>query len=65
MSATAGRSQNAMEQKINITVRGHKVTLLFPQKPNPEIAVHVKQALMGTYMMATKAHGSNRKAECA
>ena len=33
-------------EKINTTIQGHKVTLLFSEKPDPEIAGRVKRALL-------------------
>lgn len=54
MTTTAEKNQAADRQKMNITVQGRRIILLFAEKPNPEIAVHVKQALMGTYMLTAK-----------
>lgn len=54
MTTTAEKNQAADRQKMNITVQGRRIILLFAEKPNPEIAVRVKQALMGTYMLTAK-----------
>ena len=40
--------------EMHITVQGYKVTLCFADKANPEVAVFVKQALLGAYSMSTK-----------
>lgn len=40
--------------EMHITVQGYKVTLCFAEKENPEVAVLVKRALLGTYAMPQK-----------
>lgn len=37
------------ETELEFTVRGHKVTGLFPATPKPEIYHSIKSILMGTY----------------
>ena len=54
MTAAAEKNHTTDKKKMNITVQGRRVVLLFAERPNPEIAVRVKQALMGTYMMTVK-----------
>ena len=39
---------------MEIEVQGHKVTLCFAEKADPEIAVRIKQALIGTYLQTAK-----------
>jgi hypothetical protein len=39
---------------MEIEVQGHKVTLCFAEKADPEIAVRIKQALIGTYLQTKK-----------
>jgi hypothetical protein len=39
---------------IEIEIQGHKVTLCFAEKADPEIAVRIKQALIGTYLQTEK-----------
>lgn len=41
-------------QSMAITVQGHEVTLLFADEPNTQIALKIKQALLGTYLTAEK-----------
>ena len=40
--------QNA-HNSMAITVEGHQVALHFANEPNPQVAVQVKQALLGSY----------------
>lgn len=37
-----------------ITVQGHEVALLFADHPNTQVALKIKQALLGTYLTAGK-----------
>ena len=37
-----------------ITVQGHEVALIFSNQPNTQIALKIKQALLGTYLTAGK-----------
>ncbi len=39
---------------LEIEIQGHKVTLCFAEKADPELAVRVKQALIGTYLQMEK-----------
>jgi len=39
---------------MEIEIQGHKVTLCFAEKADPELAVRVKQALIGTYLQSEK-----------
>ena len=39
---------------MEIEIQGHKVTLCFAEKADPEIAVRIKQALIGTYLQTEK-----------
>ena len=41
-------------QSMAITVQGHEVTLFFADEPNTQIALKIKQALLGTYLTAEK-----------
>ena len=54
MPNTTERTQAANSQKMKITVQGRRVVLCFAEKPNPEVAARVKQALLGTYMLTAK-----------
>ena len=40
-------------QRMEITVKGHKVTLHFADEPNPDVAIQVKQVLLSTCLLAT------------
>lgn len=35
---------------ITITVQGHEVAMRFAEKPNLQVALQVKQALLGNYL---------------
>ena len=37
-----------------ITVQGHDVALYFADHPNTQVALKIKQALLGTYLTAGK-----------
>lgn len=41
------------DTRMIITVQGHEVTMQFTEKPNPQVALQVKQALMGNYLAAS------------
>ncbi len=43
-----------IRDRMEITVKGHKVTLHFADEPNPDVAVQVKQVLMSTCLLASK-----------
>lgn len=38
------------DTKMIITVQGREVAMQFTEKPNPQVALQVKQALMGNYL---------------
>ena len=40
--------------EMHITVQGHKVTLCFAEKADPEVAVLVKRAILGSYTAPQK-----------
>ncbi len=46
--------KNCEQKKMIITIQGHEVMLQFAEEANPQIAVQVKQALLGTYLMTGK-----------
>ena len=41
-------------KKMTVTIEGHEVVLQFAEEANPQVALQVKQALLGTYLMAGK-----------
>lgn len=40
------------DNKMTITIQGHEVSLTFAEEPNPQVAIQVKQALLGNYLAA-------------
>lgn len=42
------------DTKMTITVLGREVSMQFAEKPNPQVATQVKQALLGAYLPAQK-----------
>ena len=38
------------DTKMIITVQGREVAMQFTEKPNPQVALQVKQTLMGNYL---------------
>ena len=38
------------DTKMIITVQGRDVAMQFTEKPNPQVALQVKQTLMGNYL---------------
>ncbi len=38
-------------QRMEIIVKGHKVTLHFADEPNPDVAMQVKQVLLSTCLL--------------
>ena len=42
--------KNQRDTQMTTVIQGHEVILLFTEVPNPQIAVQVKQALLGTYI---------------
>ena len=47
-------SEENTHNSMAITVEGHKVALYFAQEPDIQIAIKIKQALLGTYLTAGK-----------
>ncbi len=41
------------DTRMTVTVRGREVAMQFTEKPNPQVALQVKQALMGNYLAAS------------
>ena len=41
------------DARMIITVQGREVAMQFAEKPNPQVALQVKQALMGNYLAAS------------
>ena len=39
---------------MSITVEGHRVALHFAREPDIQVAIKIKQALLGTYLTAGK-----------
>lgn len=39
--------------QMTVTVQGHEVAMQFTEKPNPQVALQVKQALLGNYLTAS------------
>lgn len=46
--------ENGEQKEMAIMVQGHEVMLQFAEEANPQIAIQVKQALLGTYLMTGK-----------
>lgn len=44
----------SVKPNITITIQGHEVALFFSHEPNNQVALQVKQALLGTYLAAGK-----------
>lgn len=38
------------DTRMTVTVRGREVAMQFTEKPNPQVALQVKQALIGNYL---------------
>ena len=49
-----GAAKNNAHNSMAITVQGHKVALFFADQPNTQVALKIKQALLGTYLTAGK-----------
>ena len=47
-------AEENLRSSMAITVEGHKVALYFAQEPDIQIAIKIKQALLGTYLTAGK-----------
>lgn len=41
------------DTRMTVTVQGREVAMQFTEKPNPQVALQVKQALMGNYLAAS------------
>ncbi len=48
------REENGGQKEMVITIQGHEVMLQFAEEANPQIAVQVKRALLGTYLITGK-----------
>ena len=44
----------SVKPNMMITSHGHEVALFFSREPNTQVALQVKQALLGTYLAAGK-----------
>lgn len=42
------------DSTMTLIVQGHEVEMQFAEKPNPQVALQVKQALLGTYLPTKK-----------
>ena len=49
-------TQKESSEKMTITVLGHEVTLHFAVEPNSQVALQVKQVLLGSYLPTEKQH---------
>ncbi len=49
-------TQKESSEKMTITVLGHEVTLYFAVEPNSQVALQVKQVLLGSYLPTEKQH---------
>ena len=47
-------TQKEDSEKMTITVQGHEVTLYFAAEPNSQVALQVKQVLLGSYLPTEK-----------
>lgn len=41
-------------KKMTVTIQGHEVIMHFAEKANPQVAIQVKQALLGTYLLTAR-----------
>lgn len=41
------------DSRMTVTVLGREVAMQFTEKPNPQVALQVKQALIGNYLAAS------------
>lgn len=48
------KKENQEQKRMTVTVRGREVVLRFAKEANPQVALQVKQALLGTYLMTAK-----------
>ncbi len=49
-----GAAKKDAQRSMAITVQGHEVALFFEDQPNTQVALKIKQALLGTYLTAGK-----------
>ena len=49
-----GAINNSEKNSMMISVEGYQVALHFAQEPDAQVALKVKQALLGTYLAAGK-----------
>lgn len=40
--------------KMTVTIQGREITMYFAAEPNSQVALQVKQALLGAYLPAAK-----------
>lgn len=50
----AEKVSHSVKPNMTITIQGHEVALFFSCEPNTQVALQVKQALLGTYLAAGK-----------
>lgn len=48
----AEKASKGGKPSIMVTIQGHEVALYFSDEPNTQLALKVKQALLGTYLTA-------------
>ncbi len=48
------REESRENKKMIITILGHEVTLQFAEEANHQIALQIKEALLGTYLLTGK-----------
>ena len=46
--------KNDRDSTMTLIVQGHEVEMQFTEKPNPQVAIQVKQALLGAYLPTKK-----------
>ena len=46
--------------RMEMTVKGRKVTLYFADEPNPDVAMQVKQVLLSTCLLAADSRTTNK-----
>lgn len=44
----------SVKPNMTIMIQGHEVALFFSNEPNAQVALQVKQALLGTYLTTAK-----------
>lgn len=48
------KEEKSEHKKMTVTIQGHEVILQFAEKANPQVAIQVKQALLGTYVLTAR-----------